>query len=207
MHRTNGDIPAWAVQGEELPGRLGRLLLPLLLLCLLVPVMGQDQGSAYQQLHAGVQVVNLMPCYRQNKPPFLISACNFHFVSPEHVCSILASLLRNLRGQQRTRLLNKFTENDSEKVSAPCVSAGWGCRFGRILGTSRMTLCTQRATEKPRGTCCRDSHSHLWCYPEAGGLEVPLALGLPHPRGFCFLLHTAVVMLSPGLCLCCRLMM
>uniref|UniRef100_J3S884 Beta-catenin-like protein 1-like n=1 Tax=Crotalus adamanteus TaxID=8729 RepID=J3S884_CROAD len=34
----------------------------------------------------------------------------------EHVCSILASLLRNLRAQQRTRLLNKFTENDSEKV-------------------------------------------------------------------------------------------
>ncbi|KAB0350239.1 hypothetical protein FD754_015096 [Muntiacus muntjak] len=34
----------------------------------------------------------------------------------KHVCSILASLLRNLRGQQRTRLLNKFTENDSEKV-------------------------------------------------------------------------------------------
>ncbi|XP_069508488.1 beta-catenin-like protein 1 [Ambystoma mexicanum] len=34
----------------------------------------------------------------------------------EHVCSILASLLRNLKGQQRTRLLNKFTENDSEKV-------------------------------------------------------------------------------------------
>uniref|UniRef100_A0A670IGV5 Beta-catenin-like protein 1 n=1 Tax=Podarcis muralis TaxID=64176 RepID=A0A670IGV5_PODMU len=34
----------------------------------------------------------------------------------EHICSILASLLRNLRGQQRTRLLNKFTENDSEKV-------------------------------------------------------------------------------------------
>ncbi|XP_029467682.1 beta-catenin-like protein 1 [Rhinatrema bivittatum] len=34
----------------------------------------------------------------------------------EHVSSILASLLRNLKGQQRTRLLNKFTENDSEKV-------------------------------------------------------------------------------------------
>ncbi|CAJ0923000.1 unnamed protein product, partial [Ranitomeya imitator] len=34
----------------------------------------------------------------------------------EHICSILASLLRNLKGQQRTRLLNKFTENDSEKV-------------------------------------------------------------------------------------------
>ncbi|XP_075701392.1 beta-catenin-like protein 1 [Rhinoderma darwinii] len=34
----------------------------------------------------------------------------------EHVCSILASLLRNLKGQQRSRLLNKFSENDSEKV-------------------------------------------------------------------------------------------
>ncbi|KAM4623259.1 beta-catenin-like protein 1 isoform 2-T2 [Discoglossus pictus] len=34
----------------------------------------------------------------------------------EHVCSILASLLRNLKGQQRTRLLSKFTENDSEKA-------------------------------------------------------------------------------------------
>ncbi|XP_056405724.1 beta-catenin-like protein 1 [Hyla sarda] len=34
----------------------------------------------------------------------------------EHVCSILASLLRNLKAQQRTRLLNKFTESDSEKV-------------------------------------------------------------------------------------------
>ncbi|XP_053573870.1 beta-catenin-like protein 1 isoform X1 [Bombina bombina] len=34
----------------------------------------------------------------------------------EHVCSILASLLRNLKGQQRTRLLSKFTENDCEKV-------------------------------------------------------------------------------------------
>ncbi|KAK1336289.1 hypothetical protein QTO34_004094 [Cnephaeus nilssonii] len=34
----------------------------------------------------------------------------------EHVCSILASLLRNLRGQRRTRLLRKFTEHGSEKV-------------------------------------------------------------------------------------------
>lgn len=53
----------------------------------------------------------------------------FLFLFLEHVCSILASLLRNLRGQQRTRLLNKFTENDSEKVSAECVSfsglPGW----------------------------------------------------------------------------------
>ncbi|TRY98616.1 hypothetical protein DNTS_005290 [Danionella cerebrum] len=34
----------------------------------------------------------------------------------EHVCSIIASMLRNLRGQQRSRLLSKFTENDYEKV-------------------------------------------------------------------------------------------
>ncbi|MBN3308571.1 CTBL1 protein, partial [Amia calva] len=34
----------------------------------------------------------------------------------EHVCSIIASMLRNLKGQQRTRLLSKFTENDCEKV-------------------------------------------------------------------------------------------
>nr|KAF6343096.1 hypothetical protein mPipKuh1_010803 [Pipistrellus kuhlii] len=34
----------------------------------------------------------------------------------EHVCSILASLLRNLTGQRRARLLGKFAENDSEKV-------------------------------------------------------------------------------------------
>ncbi|XP_066527913.1 beta-catenin-like protein 1 [Hoplias malabaricus] len=34
----------------------------------------------------------------------------------EHVCSILASMLRNLKGQQRSRLLSKFTENDCEKV-------------------------------------------------------------------------------------------
>uniref|UniRef100_A0A3B4UNQ7 Beta-catenin-like protein 1 n=1 Tax=Seriola dumerili TaxID=41447 RepID=A0A3B4UNQ7_SERDU len=35
----------------------------------------------------------------------------------EHVCSIIASMLRNLKSQQRSRLLNKFTENDCEKVS------------------------------------------------------------------------------------------
>lgn len=45
-----------------------------------------------------------------------LSMFSFLLPTPEHVCSILASLLRNLRGQQRTRLLNKFTENDSEKV-------------------------------------------------------------------------------------------
>eukprot|EP00745_Piridium_sociabile_P008467 TRINITY_DN157232_c0_g1_i1.p1 TRINITY_DN157232_c0_g1~~TRINITY_DN157232_c0_g1_i1.p1 ORF type:complete len:257 (-),score=57.73 TRINITY_DN157232_c0_g1_i1:120-890(-) len=34
----------------------------------------------------------------------------------EHVCSIIASLLRNSHGTQRQRLLSKFTENDHEKV-------------------------------------------------------------------------------------------
>ncbi|KAK0087254.1 hypothetical protein PV325_001410 [Microctonus aethiopoides] len=34
----------------------------------------------------------------------------------EHVVSIIASMLRNCKGQQRQRLLTKFTENDYEKV-------------------------------------------------------------------------------------------
>uniref|UniRef100_A0A671YQU9 Catenin, beta like 1 n=1 Tax=Sparus aurata TaxID=8175 RepID=A0A671YQU9_SPAAU len=34
----------------------------------------------------------------------------------EHVSSIIASMLRNLKSQQRSRLLTKFTENDCEKV-------------------------------------------------------------------------------------------
>ncbi|XP_011501189.1 PREDICTED: beta-catenin-like protein 1 [Ceratosolen solmsi marchali] len=34
----------------------------------------------------------------------------------EHVVSIIASMLRNCKGQQRQRLLSKFTENDYEKV-------------------------------------------------------------------------------------------
>lgn len=38
------------------------------------------------------------------------------FLLTEHVCSIIASMLRNLKGQQRSRLLSKFTENDCEKV-------------------------------------------------------------------------------------------
>ncbi|KAL5021691.1 hypothetical protein ScPMuIL_000846 [Solemya velum] len=34
----------------------------------------------------------------------------------EHIASIIASMLRNCQGTQRQRLLNKFTENDHEKV-------------------------------------------------------------------------------------------
>ena len=39
-----------------------------------------------------------------------------HFVFIEHVVSVIASLIRNCDGQQRQRLLNKFIENDHEKV-------------------------------------------------------------------------------------------
>lgn len=39
-----------------------------------------------------------------------------YFIFTEHVVSIIASMLRNCRGQQRQRLLIKFTENDYEKV-------------------------------------------------------------------------------------------
>jgi beta-catenin-like protein 1 len=35
---------------------------------------------------------------------------------PEHVCSVIANMLRNCRGGQRARLLTKFAENDHEKV-------------------------------------------------------------------------------------------
>jgi beta-catenin-like protein 1 len=34
----------------------------------------------------------------------------------EHICSIISSLLKNCKGTQRQRLLNKFVENDLEKV-------------------------------------------------------------------------------------------
>ncbi|XP_064611827.1 beta-catenin-like protein 1 [Liolophura sinensis] len=34
----------------------------------------------------------------------------------EHISSVIASLLRNCQGTQRQRLVNKFTENDHEKV-------------------------------------------------------------------------------------------
>lgn len=49
-------------------------------------------------------------------------------LSPEHVCSIIASMLRNLKSQQRSRLLNKFTENDCEKV---CLIVCPVCCFSR----------------------------------------------------------------------------
>ncbi|XP_075734066.1 beta-catenin-like protein 1 [Rhipicephalus microplus] len=34
----------------------------------------------------------------------------------EHVCSVISSMLKNCKATQRQRLLNKFTENDHEKV-------------------------------------------------------------------------------------------
>lgn len=62
--------------------------------------------------------------------------------SPEHICSILASLLRNLRGQQRTRLLNKFTESDSEKVSG---GRPWAASGGSPYPRGRARLLTFHA--------------------------------------------------------------
>lgn len=59
-----------------------------------------------------------MPCLRYLRDilcrwwAFLFSLYSFS----EHVCSIIASMLRNLKSQQRSRLLSKFTENDCEKV-------------------------------------------------------------------------------------------
>lgn len=41
---------------------------------------------------------------------------DFFFTIVEHVLSIIASLLRHCRGTQRQRLMNKFIENDHEKV-------------------------------------------------------------------------------------------
>ena len=35
---------------------------------------------------------------------------------PEHVVSIISTMLRHCRGTQRQRLMTKFTENDHEKV-------------------------------------------------------------------------------------------
>jgi beta-catenin-like protein 1 len=41
----------------------------------------------------------------------------FHLISfLEHVISCIASLIRNCTGSNRQRVLNKFTENDHEKV-------------------------------------------------------------------------------------------
>lgn len=137
-----GCLPGLVVVGEELP------VLPAATACCFCCSSActrwcwQEPGFCYRQLRAGAVVVNLMACYREYKLLFLISACNFHFVSLEHVCSILASLLRNLRGQQRTRLLNKFTENDSEKVSVRNVCLqSLGCWTQRTLDDGRAPAC------------------------------------------------------------------
>ena len=46
----------------------------------------------------------------------IILQINFEIMFSEHVVSIIASMLRNCRGTQRSRLLSKFSENDYEKV-------------------------------------------------------------------------------------------
>lgn len=52
--------------------------------------------------------------YKLTKHCYLFMLTNLNF--PEHVCSIIASMLRNCKSGQRQRLLAKFTENDFEKV-------------------------------------------------------------------------------------------
>ena len=42
--------------------------------------------------------------------------CSPSFVVAEHICSIMAALLKNCTGAHRQRLLNKFTESDHIKV-------------------------------------------------------------------------------------------
>lgn len=51
-----------------------------------------------------------------------IDICNevklilFGFDVVEHITSIVASMIKNCQATQRQRLVNKFTENDHEKV-------------------------------------------------------------------------------------------
>lgn len=40
----------------------------------------------------------------------------------EHIVSIIASLLKNCIGENKQRILSKFTENDHEKVKFKCIN-------------------------------------------------------------------------------------
>lgn len=73
---------------------------------------------------SGVRGNSLAPHLAKNELPWQQTNCGSRCLTlprslppaPEHVCSIIASMLRNLKSQQRSRLFNKFTENDCEKV-------------------------------------------------------------------------------------------
>ena len=47
---------------------------------------------------------------------FFFQSTDTLLILPEHICSIIASMMRNCQGTLRQRLLLKFTENDHEKV-------------------------------------------------------------------------------------------
>lgn len=194
----------------------------LALLSLLRAAVGRSQTSAYRQPQA---VADLMACYGETKLLFPGSACRSHFVSPEHVCSILASLLRNLRGQQRTRLLNKFTENDSEKVSAGPLPAAAKCRLrglrGRVppsvcckygMGNWECFWCLTCHIPAASWSSCPGQQPALGCVParalawacfglalrEQGTREVPVSLVQLFCRGLssCYSRHSALATLS-----------
>nr|KAG5712178.1 hypothetical protein BaRGS_014528 [Batillaria attramentaria] len=62
----------------------------------------------------GLQLMNLMLREKKLSRNCAIKVLNHSMT--EHICSIIASLLRNAHGTQRQRLLSKFQENDHEKV-------------------------------------------------------------------------------------------
>lgn len=112
-------------------------------------------------------------------------------LSPEHVCSILASLLRNLRGQQRTRLLNKFTENDSEKVrpgggaERDCLDLRPGLRWDQPHPCQEARLPHEPKDSRPVGRLCLPpSLCPSWCLPPPVALHHlgPSAPGCPTKR-------------------------
>jgi len=56
---------------------------------------------------------------------FSIKIISFLVCISEHICSIISSMLRNCQGTQRQRLINKFQENDYEKVSQRGLFCFW----------------------------------------------------------------------------------
>lgn len=90
----------------------------------LISKFAQLAGFYICQLLWSVLKIFLYVCKWRGVLAFVL--CIFMMYPPyclfsEHVCSIMASMLRNLKSQQRTRLHNKFTENDCEKVSLCCI--------------------------------------------------------------------------------------
>ena len=54
--------------------------------------------------------------YIQKQVFIIIIKLYIYLYFPEHISSIIGSMLRNCQSTQRQRLFNKFIENDHEKV-------------------------------------------------------------------------------------------